>query len=148
MSLSVTAATPTLGFTQSTAQRIQRATYTGLDHSEYKTNQSSQNIKLAINSFKKKAKAVPLHATKARGVRRGIAPLILDLGTRWGWLVSGTPRPRFSPGERTPGTHCRGGWVGPRAGLDTDAKGKIPFLCRGSNIDRPVVKPVARLYTD
>jgi hypothetical protein len=25
---------------------------------------------------------------------------------------------RFTPGERTPGTHWVGGWVGPRAGLD------------------------------
>jgi hypothetical protein len=25
---------------------------------------------------------------------------------------------RFTPGERTPGTHWIGGWVGPRAGLD------------------------------
>jgi hypothetical protein len=37
--------------------------------------------------------------------------------------VSGQPQ-RFSPGERTPGTHCIGGWVGPRAGLDTEARGK------------------------
>jgi hypothetical protein len=51
--------------------------------------------------------------------------LILDLGTRWGWVVSVTPRSRFSPGERTPGTHCTGGWVGPRAGLDTETRGKI-----------------------
>jgi hypothetical protein len=29
------------------------------------------------------------------------------------------------PGERNPGTHCTGGWVGPRAGLDTEASGKI-----------------------
>jgi hypothetical protein len=28
--------------------------------------------------------------------------LILNLGTRWGWVVSVTPRPRFTPGERTP----------------------------------------------
>jgi hypothetical protein len=28
--------------------------------------------------------------------------LILDLGTRWGWVVSVTPRPRFTTGERTP----------------------------------------------
>jgi hypothetical protein len=35
------------------------------------------------------------------------------------------PRPRFSPEERTLGTHCTGGWVGPRVGLDTDATGKI-----------------------
>jgi hypothetical protein len=26
------------------------------------------------------------------------------------------------PEERTPSTHCTGGWVGPRAGLDTEGK--------------------------
>jgi hypothetical protein len=46
-------------------------------------------------------------------------------GTRWGWVVSVTPRPPFTTGERTPGTHCTGVWVGPRAGLDTEARGKI-----------------------
>jgi len=25
--------------------------------------------------------------------------LILDLGSRWGWVVSVTPRPRFAPGK-------------------------------------------------
>jgi hypothetical protein len=35
------------------------------------------------------------------------------------------PWPRFSPGERTPGTHCTGAWVGPRAGLDTEARETI-----------------------
>jgi hypothetical protein len=29
------------------------------------------------------------------------------------------------PGERTPGTHCTGVWVGPRVGLDTEAREKI-----------------------
>jgi hypothetical protein len=53
------------------------------------------------------------------------------------------------PGERTPGTHCTRGWVGPRAGLDTEATGKKSFrLYRGSNLDRPVVQPVARHYTE
>jgi hypothetical protein len=42
-----------------------------------------------------------------------------------GWVVSVTHRPRSSPGERTPGTHFTGGWVGPRAGLDAEARGKI-----------------------
>jgi hypothetical protein len=51
-------------------------------------------------------------------------PLILDLGIRLGWAVSVKPR-RFTPRERTPGTHCTGGWVGPRAGPDTEARGKI-----------------------
>jgi hypothetical protein len=40
-------------------------------------------------------------------------------------VVSVTPLPPFSPGERTPDTHCTGGWVGPRAGLDTEDRGKI-----------------------
>jgi hypothetical protein len=42
-----------------------------------------------------------------------------------GWVVSIMPRPLFSPGERTPGTHCTGGWVGPTAGLGTEARQKI-----------------------
>jgi hypothetical protein len=58
-------------------------------------------------------------------------------------VVSVTPRPRFSPGERNSGTHCTGGWVDPTAGLDTEARGKTSCLCRGSNLDRPVVQSVA-----
>jgi hypothetical protein len=65
-----------------------------------------------------------------------------DLCTRWGWVVSVTPRPRFTPGERTPGTNWIGGWVSLRAGLDTQARGKVRCLCRGSNPDRPVVQSV------
>jgi len=36
------------------------------------------------------------------------------------WVVSATPRPLY-PRER-PGTHCVGGWVGLRAGLDRCGK--------------------------
>jgi hypothetical protein len=32
---------------------------------------------------------------------------------------------RFTAGERSPGTHWRGGWVGPRAGMDDVEKRKI-----------------------
>jgi hypothetical protein len=32
---------------------------------------------------------------------------------------------RFTPGERAPGTHLIGGWVGPRAGLGEVEKRKI-----------------------
>jgi hypothetical protein len=47
-------------------------------------------------------------------------------------------------GERTPGTYCTGGWAGPRAGLDTEARGKIP----ASVGDRtPIVQPIVRHYT-
>jgi hypothetical protein len=62
-------------------------------------------------------------------------------------VVSVTSRQRFSPGERIPGTHCTGGWVGLRAGLDTEARGKILCSCRGSKPDRPVVQSVVRYCT-
>jgi hypothetical protein len=66
-----------------------------------------------------------------------------SFGTIWWWVVSVTPRPRFTPGERTPGTHWIGGWVGLRAGLDAETGVKILCFCRRSNRDRP-----ARTQTD
>jgi hypothetical protein len=51
------------------------------------------------------------------------------------WSVS---RPcRFTPGERAPGTHRIGGWVGPRASLNTVELRKICCPCRESNPGRP-----------
>ena len=41
-----------------------------------------------------------------------------------GWVVNATPRPLY-PRER-PGTHCIGGWMGPRAGLDGCGKSRPP----------------------
>jgi hypothetical protein len=40
-------------------------------------------------------------------------------------VVSVTPWPRFIPGEKAPGTHWTGCWVGPRAEPDTEFRGKI-----------------------
>jgi hypothetical protein len=37
---------------------------------------------------------------------------------------------------------------GPSAGLDFEAKGKNFLIFLGSKLDRPVVQPVARHYTD
>jgi hypothetical protein len=69
-------------------------------------------------------KAVPLHATKALEGRGDIAPTHSRPRQYIG--VSGQRhRPPFTPGERTPGTHCTEGWVGLRAGLDTEARRKI-----------------------
>jgi hypothetical protein len=48
-----------------------------------------------------------------------------ELGTRWRWVVSFTPRPLYTQG-RAPGTLWIGGWVGPRVGLDTVWKRRIP----------------------
>jgi hypothetical protein len=35
---------------------------------------------------------------------------------------------RFTPGERAPGSHWIGGWVGPTAGLDDVEKRKLWIL--------------------
>jgi hypothetical protein len=48
------------------------------------------------------------------------------------WVVSTTPRPLYP--RENPGTHCVGGWVGPRAGLDVCEKSR---LHRYSIPDRP-----------
>jgi len=61
---------------------------------------------------------------------RGIALLFHDHGIRRVWGVSVTPRPLF-----TPGTHCTGGWMGPRAGLDKCGKSRPPTAIRSP--DRP-----------
>jgi hypothetical protein len=53
---------------------------------------------------------------------------VLDGGE---WSAS---RPgRALPREKDPGTHCTGGWVGLRAGLDTEVRGKIILPLPGIN---------------
>jgi hypothetical protein len=77
----------------------------------------------------------------------GIAPRILDLGTRWERSASNPGL--FTPREKAPSTHWIGGWVVPRAVLDTAVvKRKIPSPRRESNPRTPIVQPVAQRYTD
>jgi hypothetical protein len=52
------------------------------------------------------------------------------------WVVNAMPWPLY-PRER-PGTHCIGGWVGPRAGLDGSGKISPP-----PGFDPRTVQPVA-----
>jgi hypothetical protein len=40
-------------------------------------------------------------------------------------FISASRPDRFTPGERAPGTHWIGGWVGPRTGLDVVVKRNI-----------------------
>jgi hypothetical protein len=63
------------------------------------------------------------------------------VGGKWSASRPGHPLP---PGG-IPGTR---GWVGTRAGLDTEDRRKILCLCRVLNLDHPVVQPVARHCTD
>jgi hypothetical protein len=48
------------------------------------------------------------------------------------------PAVLYPPGEGTPDTHCTGGWVGPRAVLDAEARRKTLCVCRGSNPGPPI----------
>jgi hypothetical protein len=50
---------------------------------------------------------------------------ILDLSTRWRWVVSFTTPAALPRGERAPGIHWIGGYVGPRACLDVIKKRKV-----------------------
>jgi hypothetical protein len=65
-----------------------------------------------------------------------------------GWVVSVTPRPRSTPGERiSVSTVQEAGWA-PEPVWTRRLQKEISFLCRRSDLDRPVVQPVARHYTD
>jgi hypothetical protein len=87
-----------------------------------------------------------LHMVKGKGTpNRPEGPegdrLFLNLGARRGWMVSTKHRPLY-PLE-WPSTHCTGGLVGPRAGLD---------VCEKSHLHRNsipgIVQPVASHYTN
>ena len=58
-----------------------------------------------------------------------------------GWVVNATPRPLY-PRER-PGTHCIGGWVSPRAGLEGFGKSRPQ-----PGFHPRTVQPVASRYAD
>jgi hypothetical protein len=83
----------------------------------------------------------------AWGERRYSSYSFTTTALDWGERSASRIGRAFIPGKRTPGTHWTGGWMGPRAGLDTEDREKILCPCRGSNLDRPVVQPVVRHYT-
>jgi hypothetical protein len=49
----------------------------------------------------------------------------------------------FIPRERAPGTHWIGGWVGPRAILDTVVNRKIPSPHQELNPRTLIIQPIA-----
>jgi hypothetical protein len=63
-----------------------------------------------------------------------IAPRI-NIGTRWRWVVSFTPRPLYSR-RRAPGTRWIGGWVGPRAVLDA-----VVYRKKNPSLPLPEIEP-------
>jgi hypothetical protein len=87
---------------------------------------------IVLNSFK----SVPLNIWS--GV---VAPVLLALVLDGGeWSVA--PFGCFIAGETAPGTHFIGGWVGPRAGMDSMEKRRIFYPFRESNPDSSFVQPI------
>jgi hypothetical protein len=91
-----------------------------------------------------KGKAVPQHTYEGAGGEDVQLLLIHDLGMRGQRYAPA----ELSPGERTPGIHWTGGWMGPRADLDTEAKKKSLAPAGWSNLDRPGFQSVTSQYTD
>jgi hypothetical protein len=84
------------------------------------------------------------HATKGYWGSGGIAPLILDPGTRWRWVVSFTPRP-FHPKGRSPWNTLdrRLGELQSRSGRGGEEKNSQPL----PGIEPQIMQPVAQRYT-
>ena len=51
--------------------------------------------------------------------------------------------PAALPPGKKPGTHCTGGWVGPRVGLDGCGESRPPLV-----FDSRTVNRIASVYTD
>jgi hypothetical protein len=86
------------------------------------------------------------HPMKTYWGSGGIAPRILDLGTRWRWVVSFTPRPLYSQ-WKSPRYPLGRRLGGPSAVLDVVVKRQIPSLHRESNRRTAIVHPVAQRST-
>jgi hypothetical protein len=76
------------------------------------------------NSKKVKVKQSYYRREQAQMVDRNIDLPFRNFGTRRWSVVRFTPRPIYP--RKRPGTHCTGGWVGPRAGLDVCEKSAAP----------------------
>ena len=70
-----------------------------------------------------KRKSVPVHTMKA--CRRNRGPLILNLSTRWKWVVDISALADV-PTEKKTGTRWISGWVGPRASVCGFGKRLLP----------------------
>jgi len=75
----------------------------------------------------------------------GVAPCLLNLGTRWMRVVSFTPRPLY-PLPRAPGTHSIGGRISLRVDLKRQRIEKSLLCpCRDSKPSRPARKLISVL---
>ena len=76
-----------------------------------RTKSASSACASHIIGNKKKVKWSRYRPGVAQKVGRGIALLFHDRGTRRGWVVSSTPRPRFTPGKDPVPILQEAGWA-------------------------------------
>ena len=87
----------------------------------------------------KKQIFVPVLIMAAYRGKRSTAPLILNLGTRWKYVVNFTIQPLYPPGI-SHRSHWMGGWVGLTAGLsDLEKKRKISCPCLYSKSESYII---------
>jgi hypothetical protein len=97
----------------------------------------------------KKGKVFPVpkyHALKTYWGSGGIAPRILDLGIRWKWVVSFTPRPLY-PRSKSPRHPLDLRLGGPPSRSGRGGEEKIPCSCRESNPSR-LVRSLVTILTE
>jgi hypothetical protein len=84
------------------------------------------------------------HVMKEYWGSGGIAPRILDLGTRWRWVVRFTPRPLY-PQRKRPGYPLDRRLGGPqsRSGCGGEEKNSQPL----SGFEPSIIQPIAQRYT-
>jgi hypothetical protein len=84
------------------------------------------------------------YAMKAYCGSGGIAPRILDVGTRWRLVVSFTSRPLYPQGKSPWYPLSRRlGWPQSRSGRDGEEKNSHPL----PGLELPIIQPIAQRYT-
>ena len=93
-----------------------------------------------------KCLSCPCYGMKSCKGSRGIAPLVLNLVTRWGCVVGLTPQ-ALCHRERTP-CALNSGWCFPRTDMNILDKRKICCLYWNSNSGSPNLQPCCYTYND
>jgi hypothetical protein len=99
-------------------------------------------------AFNNNNKAKTSRYRHARYKEERIWIIILDLGTTGGEWSASRPGRALRLGKGTLYMHCTGGWVGPRADLGTEVRGKILLPLPGIESRRPDVESVVRHNID